>query len=131
MKKTSIFIAFLFLFALTGLKAQNKFTNWPALGEFHEVMSATFHPSEKGDFEPVKKGSQSLVAKASILYKSIIPANYSQPKLKSSLKLLVAETKVLDKLVQKKSEDADIQKQLIIVHDRFHEIIGLCKDEAH
>lgn len=116
---------------VSSLRAQDKFANWPALNDFHTVISSTFHPAEKGNYKPIRERSAEMATKAEALNKSIIPASYDQKQLRKVLKQLSAETKVLDKLVKKNSIDAVINARLIAVHDRFHQIVGLCKDETH
>jgi hypothetical protein len=32
--------------------AQSTFDKWPAIKEFHDVMSETFHPAEEGNLAP-------------------------------------------------------------------------------
>ncbi len=131
MKKNAYLIMLLFLFSALNLSAQDKFANWPALGDFHKVMSATFHPAEDGNLEPLKARSAELAVKAASLSKSTVPAEFNKATLKKAVVQLASESRNLDKLVKKKSSDKVLQQQLIAVHDRFHEIVGLCKEEAH
>jgi hypothetical protein len=42
---------------------------------------------------------------------------------------LVKGSKELDKMVKKNASDADLTKKLTALHDVFHNIVGLCKDE--
>lgn len=109
--------------------AQDKFSTWPALGDFHTVMSATFHPAEKGDFDPVKQRSGELVDKADLLAKSVIPAQFNKPEIKVAVKELKSRSTQLNKLVLKKAKNDKINTALTAVHDSFHEIVGLCTEE--
>jgi hypothetical protein len=38
--------------------AQSTFDKWPAIKEFHDVMSETFHPAEEGNLAPIKLRSK-------------------------------------------------------------------------
>eukprot|EP01133_Synstelium_polycarpum_P014733 gene14733-17410_t len=131
MKKTALLMVLFVALGTLASKAQNKFSSWPALGEFHKVMSETFHPSEKGDLKPVKERSAELAEKAAKLNSSMIPSEFNKPAVKKAVKLLAAESLDLDKLIRKKATDEQIKKSLVALHDRFHEIVGLCKDEGH
>jgi hypothetical protein len=128
MKKIS-FLVVLFLTIISfKSNAQDKFTTWPALGEFHTVMSATFHPAEKGDLDPIKQRSGELSDKANVLAKSTVPAQFDKPAIKVALIDLNTKSAQLNKIIIKKAKDAKINSALIAVHDSFHKIVGLCTD---
>lgn len=110
---------------------KGRFDDWQALKDFHKVMSQTFHPSEKGNLEPIKTRSGEMVEKAVALAASTIPAEFNTKQVKSAVAELVAGSKKLDKLVKKGGKDADITKSLSDLHDVFHKIIGLCTHEDH
>lgn len=129
MKKISLI--FVLFFSLTALRvdAQDIFTAWPALGDFHGVMSATFHAAEKGNFDPVKQRSGEMVDKAALLTKSVIPEQYNKPEMKAAVAELDKQTTELNSLIMKNAKDVKINKSLIQVHNAFHKIVGLCSDE--
>lgn len=128
MKKiTLLFVLFLAVSAFKA-NAQDQFAKWPALGDFHGVMSATFHPAEKGKFDPIKQRSGEMVDKALALSKSIIPEAYNKLEVKTALVELNKRTTELNKLIMKNAKDEKINKSLIEVHDTFHKIVGLCTD---
>jgi len=129
MKKiTLLFVLFLAVSAFKA-NAQDKFATWPALGDFHGVMSATFHPAEKGKFDPIKQRSGEMVDKALALSKSTIPAAYDKPEVKTAVAELNKRATELNQLIMKNAKDEKINKSLILVHDTFHKIVGLCTDE--
>ena len=128
MKMKSLAIV-LFLLAVNTIIAQSTFDKWPAIKEFHEVMSQTFHPSEEGNLEPIKTRSEELMNKAAVLLKSDIPAEFKTGAVMASAEKLQLKSKSLHKLVQSKGSDADIKKSLAEVHDVFHEIVGLCSEK--
>lgn len=133
MKKfASLIVLFITLLSIKS-NAQNKFATWPALGDFHAVMSATFHPAEKGDFDPVKQRSGELADKASLLGKSEVPAQYDKPEIRVALKELKFRSTQLNKLILKKAKNEKINTALVAVHDTFHNIVGLCTEtkESH
>lgn len=112
-------------------KAQSTFDSWPELKAFHSVMSATFHPAEEGNLKPIREKSDELAAKAAKLQNALVPEQFNKPAIKASIKKLAAESKALNQMIKKKAKDAVILKSLTALHDRFHEIVGLCRDEKH
>lgn len=115
----------------SNLSAQKISEKWPAIKAFHGVMSQTFHPSEEGNLEPIKKRSQEMVEKAEALLKSDIPEEYKTNAILASAERLQINSKALHKMVVSKSSDAEITKKLSELHDTFHEIMGLCTNEEH
>lgn len=129
MKKISLLFVLLISIAAFKANAQDIFTEWPALGDFHGVMAATFHPSEKGNFDPVKQRSGEMVDKAALLVKSSIPEKYNKPDVKTALAELNKQTVELNGLIMKNAKDEKINKSLIRVHNAFHNLVGLCGGE--
>lgn len=127
--KTLLLLAVIFI--TSTLSAQKISEKWPAIKAFHGVMSTTFHPSEEGNLEPIKKRSQEMVEKAEALLKSDIPAEFKTTAILASAERLVINSKALHKMVVSKESDADITKKLSDLHDTFHEIMGLCSSEKH
>jgi hypothetical protein len=130
MRKTSFAILFLIAFSFVSKKAvaQDKFTDWPALGEFHDVIAATFHPAEEGHFDPVRQRSGELLDKADKLFQSAVPVKYDKPEMKDALKELYDHCDDLYSSVKKRGKDEKLQKMITIVHESFHKIVGLCTE---
>jgi superoxide dismutase len=110
-------------------KKKGKFDDWQALKDFHKVMSQTFHPSEEGNLEPIKKRSGEMVEKAELLAKSVIPAEFNTKEVIAAVQKLATESKKLDAMVKGKKSDQELTAALAKLHDVFHEIIGLCSNE--
>lgn len=127
--KTLVVLAVLFV--TSNLSAQKISDKWPAIKAYHGVMSQTFHPSEEGNLDPIKKRSMEMVEKAEALLKSDIPAEYRTNAILASAERLQIDSKALHKMVVAKASDADITKKLSKLHDTFHEIVGLCTAEKH
>lgn len=127
--KMKLLAIVLFLIGINNVNAQSTFDKWPAIKEFHEVMSQTFHPSEEGNLEPIKTRSEELATKAAAILKSDIPAEYKTPAILASAEKLQLKSKTLHKMVVAKASDADIKKSLSDLHDVFHEIVGLCSEK--
>ena len=110
--------------------AQGIMSKWPQLKSFHTVMSQTFHPSEEGNLTPIKERSTELAMKADSLSSSNIPAEYNTSKIQKAVLQLKVDAKKLDELIKSnKATDAHITKALSDLHDVFHQIVGLCKNE--
>jgi superoxide dismutase len=107
--------------------------NWPELKEFHKVLSATFHAAEKADFKPIIERNQELMVKAYLLKNSeILVLNSTETlSMHKSLSKLEKQTAELNiyLIIGKKVTNELTLKKLTAIHDTFHEIAGLCKEE--
>jgi hypothetical protein len=129
MKKIACLLAVAFVLNAS-LKAQEKMS-WKEMGDFHTVMSETFHPSEEGKLGPIKSRSQEMVDKAVAWQKSSVPAGYDKIAVKKSLKKLVDGAKELHTLITGKAADDIITKKLSELHDLFHQVMEKGKKEEH
>ena len=101
---------------------------WNELNAFHDVMSATFHPIEEGDFKPVRSRAGEMAAKAKQWADSTPPRVYNKREIKAKVVKLAQDSNVLAALATSKASDTQIKESLNALHDRFHEIAGLCRD---
>jgi hypothetical protein len=116
---------------LARLGAETKPGSWAELKEYHSVMSVAFHSAEDGNLEPVKTRSGELAEVSKKWLASKPPADFDQPAIREKLKLLQAESAALDRLVRgKTASDAEIKAALFKLHDRFHEIVGACREHG-
>ncbi len=95
---------------------------WVALSEYHELLSKTFHPTEEGNFGPIKE----LNSKAEALDVVTIPQEYKNQKTETTLTLLKKQTKLVNDLVQNKAPNVEILRAFQDLHDIFHRIVMLC-----
>ena len=125
-------LVFLFVLLAAGnVQSQAVFDKWPSVRAFHDVLSATFHSAEKGNFNPIKARYEELALKAENVLKLEIPLEYQTKEILASAERLQIKTKALQKKIVTKADDAAIMKQLNDIHDTFHEIVGLCSVEKH
>jgi hypothetical protein len=128
MKHLKTFLVLALIFVANSISAQSTFDKWPAIKEFHEVMSQTFHPAEEGNLAPIKARSEEMMNKAAMLLKSDIPTEFRTDAILASAERLQLKSKALHKLVKSNGTDAAIVKSITDLHDTFHEIVGLCSD---
>ncbi len=125
----------LMFIAIAGLlfntNAQGKFDSWHELKAFHKVMSQTFHPSEKGDLEPIKSRISEMVEKADVLAKSNIPVEFNSKQVVAAVNKLKKDSIKLQKIINNKADDKKVTLELNKLHDVFHRIIGLCNKDDH
>ncbi len=125
----SVFAFALILFMSGNASAQNQ-AEWKEMAEFHKVMSQTFHPLEEGNFQPIRERSGIMFEKAIAWKISTIPSDYSNVKgIKKNLKQLVKKSSALDKKIKAGCTDEVIKTELTVLHDVFHNIVGLCIDD--
>ena len=128
MKHLKTFLVLALIVVANTISAQSTFDKWPAIKEFHEVMSQTFHPAEEGNLAPIKARSEEMMNKAAMLLKSDIPTEFRTDAILASAERLQIKSKALHKLVKSNGSDAAIVKSITDLHDTFHEIVGLCSD---
>lgn len=128
MKHLKAFLVLALIVVANSVSAQSTFDKWPAIKEFHEVMSQTFHPAEEGNLAPIKARSEEMMNKAAMLLKSDIPTEFRTDAILASAERLQLKSKSLHKLVTSNGADAAILKSITDLHDTFHEIVGLCSD---
>ena len=132
MKIKTTLLLFMFIGATCFAQTKAKMDSWKELKEFHEVMAATFHPSQENDLKPIKARASELKEKAIALSNGNIPAEFNNDKVKDSIKMLQGQCSNLEKMVKNASPDKDITKFLAKTHDTFHQIVGLCSGgEGH
>jgi hypothetical protein len=102
---------------------------WVELKDFHKVMAQTFHPAEEGNFDPIRLRATEMVMKGEALKNGKLPASYDSPSIRKALDDLVKQAKVVQELVSKPTKNEKIMSELTKVHDAFHVVEGLCKDE--
>jgi superoxide dismutase len=110
------------------LLSQIEKDTWPELKDFHRVMSQTFHPSESGNMEPLRKRSGELNAKAILLKNSTAPIPYQKVVIAKALSELEKQCSEIHKLNSKKAKDDLLKKKITEAHETFHAIQGLCHD---
>jgi superoxide dismutase len=101
---------------------------WTALKDFHTVMAQTFHPAEEGNLKPLRERSAEMLAKATLLQTSPIPASFDKAEIKKAIGDLVKGAADVDKTVRKKGKDDVLLKKITALHDTFHVIQGLCEE---
>jgi superoxide dismutase len=103
---------------------------WVELKDFHKVMAQTFHPAEEGNFDPIRLRATEMVLNGETLKNGKLPASYDSPTIRKALDELVKQAKVVQELVSKSNtKNEKIMAELTKVHDAFHVVEGLCKEE--
>jgi superoxide dismutase len=110
------------------LLSQIEKDSWPELKEFHKIMGQTFHPSESGNLEPLRKRSGELLAKAILLKNSTPPRALQKDEISKAMTKLVKQCDELDQLKIKNAKSEVLTKKISEAHNTFHIIQGLCHD---
>lgn len=110
-----------------GFGQQSK-VNWPQLKAFHEIMSASFHPAEEGNFAPLRANADNLFNAARTWQKSTIPEDQFKIKeTKDALRRLTIDCAAVQKAVIANRTDAELLRLVTTAHDTFHRIVGECR----
>ncbi len=124
-------IRFAFVSALMLVSAysfgQEKKATWKELQDFHAVMSKSFHPTEDGDFKPLRENASLLVERAQQWRKSTVPAGFDAKQSAEVLDhLIMACTKIND-AVKANAPDDQLKEMIVNAHDIFHELVEKCR----
>jgi hypothetical protein len=117
------------VFALNSEAAKSFTEGWPQIKAYYDVLSKSFHASEKGNLNEIKSNSNILVEKAEELSIEGMPAEYRNPKILETLLNLKKQTKVVNYLVQENVMDSEIKSALTKLNEIFHQIVELCLSE--
>ncbi|HNP32782.1 MAG TPA: hypothetical protein PKN96_05770 [Flavobacterium sp.] len=123
------------LFASTNSPASNSASfkslidGWPQIKIYYEILSEAFHKGEKGKLDSIKSNSGILVEKAEELSIEAMPADYRNPKTIETLHTLNTQTKLVNDLVKKEVDDAEIKLAFTKLHETFYSIVELCLSE--
>jgi hypothetical protein len=120
------------LFLVTGISLssfgqEKSAVKWKEKENFHAVMAATFHPSEEGNFKPIRERAGELAEKALAWKKSVFPKEFDKPEIRKTMDELVAGSNEISAMVKKNATDEELGKKISALHEVFHKIIGLCE----
>jgi hypothetical protein len=107
--------------------AQDNKAGWPEMKAFHALMSATFHPTEEGNFAPLKEKTDSLLMAVKAWQASVIPADYKPEETKATLEKLVMKLNLLSGAVKANADNSKLKVIITDAHEIFHKIVGECK----
>ena len=131
-KKFTIITLMVSAFTLSGAMSQTPVTaqaQWAEKNEFHKVMAQTFHPSEEGNYEPIRSRIGEMNDKAVAWMNSVAPKEFDKPEVKATLKQLTGEVIALKAMIENKATNDELKPKLEGLHDTFHKIVGLCAIE--
>ncbi|MEO8086051.1 MAG: hypothetical protein ABI763_04480 [Bacteroidota bacterium] len=134
MKKTFAIITLISAFAITSATSQTPVTaqaQWAEKNEFHKVMAQTFHPSEEGNFEPIRSRIGEMYDKALAWSNSTPPKEFDKPEVKSTLKEMTGEIIAIKAMIENKATNEELKPKMEALHETFHKIIGMCSKEEN
>lgn len=98
------------------------------MDSFHTVMSKSFHPTEEGNFKPLRENASLLEQKAKSWKLAKIPAGINAKKTKPFLEKLVKECTNIKTSVTKNKADSTLLRQITAAHETFHALVESCND---
>ena len=107
--------------------AQNSTAPWPELKAFHSFMAASFHPTEDGNFKPLRKNADSLLITAKLWQASAIPADYKLDLTRTTLKKLVKQCTEINEAVKANEANDKLKTMITNAHNTFHIIVEKCR----
>lgn len=115
------------------LRAQDDiYKKWKELDAFHMSIATIWHPAEEGEFDPIRSRSDELLNKASDLKSSDIPEEYDTEEIRSAISRLESGANgIFIALREKNPSNEELFEELKSLHDVFHEIVGMCREDDH
>lgn len=123
-KKAYSLIALLILVC----SAQAQSVKWAEMESFHTVMSKSFHPTEEGNFTPLKENANLLEEKAKSWKLAKIPEGINAKKTKPMLAKLLKECTGIRASVTLNKPDSTLLRQITAAHETFHALVESCND---
>lgn len=114
-------------FSLTFQNANAEKTDWKVLHDFHAIMSKSFHPTEEGNFKPLKENASALAKSAKTWAASKVPDGFDKELTPKILAKLVAKCDAIEKSVNEKASDDVLKVQITEAHEIFHQIVEKCQ----
>ena len=108
--------------------AQAQSVQWSEMDSFHTVMSKSFHPTEEGNFKPLRENASLLEQKAKSWKLAKIPEGINAKKTKPFLEKLVKECVGIKASVTKNKPDSTLLRQITAAHETFHALVESCND---
>ena len=127
MKKIAMLLFASVMFAGVGFAQTEKAAVWPEMKAFHKLMSETFHPTEEGNFAPLKEKVADLYRASKVWSASAVPANFKPEETKATLDKLMKQCHEIWVQVDAKASDEKLKTLITEAHDTFHKIVGECK----
>lgn len=125
MKKIN-FLFMMIVLSFASLPVFSQQAKWDEMDNFHAVMSASFHPSEENNLQPLKEKAADLLGKAKAWQKATVPEGYNGAVTKPILKELVKQCKLIKAAVDDNKTDAELKIMITKAHDIFHELKEKC-----
>lgn len=128
----SILVAVLSITYAIGQEPITSQAQWVEKDNFHKVMAQTYHPSEEGNFEPIRSRIGEMMEKATAWANSTAPKEFDKPEIKSTIKVMIGQIAELQAMIDKKATNDELKPKLEALHDTFHKVVGMCKPgESH
>ena len=121
-------------FAFTTATSQTPITaqaEWAEKNEFHKVMAQTYHPSEEGNFEPIRTRIGEMYDKAMAWANSNAPKDFDKPEIKATIKEMTGQIMALKGMIEKNATNEELKPKMEALHDTFHKIVGMCSSDEH
>lgn len=114
-------------FSLTIQSANAEKNEWKELNDFHTIMSKSFHPTEEGNFKPLKENAAALAKSARTWSEAEVPDGFDKELTPKILGELVAKCDAIEKSVSANAGDDELKVQITEAHEVFHQIVEKCQ----
>lgn len=102
--------------------------SWKEMDEFHTTLSATFHPAEEGQLQPVKDSASVLYSRAQTWLQSAVPAGYNASVTQPLITQLQIQADSLRANVERAVGDSVLTVEITRLHNIYHQIVEKCEE---
>jgi hypothetical protein len=126
MKHLSLMMMGVFLMSAISFAQTAKKIEWKEMKAFHEIMSTVYHPTEEGNFAPLKEKAIDLFKAAKVWRDSKVPSELMAEQTKAMLNKLLTKGREISSAVQLYTTDNELKVIIVAAHDMFHKIAVEC-----
>jgi hypothetical protein len=94
-------------------------------------MAATFHPTEEGNFKPLREKADSLYLASKMWMGSKVPADFKEKETTENLAKLNRQCSDILAAVKANASDDKLKTMITEAHDTFHKIAAECRKGDH
>lgn len=104
----------------------HEMSGWKEMDTFHASLGAAFHPTEQGNFAPLKATADTLAARAKAWSLSTAPASCASAEVKASVGWLATSTADLASQVRAGAADPALKSAIAAIHEKFESVEKTC-----
>lgn len=112
--------------AASGEMKGHEMSGWKEMDAFHSSLGAAFHPTEQGNFAPLKASADTLAARAKAWSLSTAPASCASAEINATVGWLATSSADLASQVRSGAADPALKSAIEAIHEKFEGVEKAC-----